>query len=108
MTKRRSKNSQSFLVDTFEKFKNGYIDFQSKDYQVFMKTQGMNNPVRQKPNKRLYSLKEASEYLGRGIWAIRRMIWNGEIAYVKAGRRVLLDIKEMDSWVEKNKTQFTY
>jgi hypothetical protein len=37
------------------------------------------------------------------------MIWNGEIAYVKAGqRRILLDIKDMNDWIEKNKTQFTY
>jgi excisionase family DNA binding protein len=74
-----------------------------------MKGQRILNPVSQRPNKRLYSLKEASEYLGRGIWAIRRMIWNGEIAYVKAGqRRILLDIKDMNDWIEKNKTQFTY
>jgi excisionase family DNA binding protein len=69
-----------------------------------MKTQGMNNPVR----KRLYNLKEASEYLGLGLWSVRKKIWNGDIPYVKAGRRILLDIKDMDLWVEKNKSQFTY
>ncbi|MEW6163089.1 MAG: helix-turn-helix domain-containing protein [Nitrospirota bacterium] len=74
-----------------------------------MKVEGIINPVSQRPNKRLYSLKEASQYLGLGIWSIRKKVWNGEIPYVKAGqRRILLDIKDMDSWIEKNKTQFTY
>ena len=69
---------------------------------------GITNPVRQRPNKRLYSIKEASEYLGRGIWAIRKMIWKGEIPYVKAGRRILLDIRDIDNWIEGSKTRFTY
>ena len=59
-------------------------------------------------NKRLYSIKEASFYLGRSIWAIREMVWAGKLPYVKDGRRILLDIHDMESWIEKNKTQFTY
>ena len=82
---------------------------QNKEYQGFMKAQGITNPVSQRSNKRLYSLREASEYLGLGIWSVRRKIWNGEIPYIKAGqRRVLLDIRDMDTWIEQNKTQFTY
>lgn len=69
-----------------------------------MKTQGITNPVR----KRLYSIKEASEYLGRGVWAIREMLWAGKIPYIKDGKRILLDIQDMDSWIKKNKIQFTY
>ncbi|MEW6214965.1 MAG: helix-turn-helix domain-containing protein [Nitrospirota bacterium] len=81
---------------------------QNEDYQGFMKTQGITNPVSQGLTKRLYSIKEASLYLGRSVWAVREMLWAGKIPYVKDGRRILLDIQDMDSWIEKNKTQFTY
>jgi excisionase family DNA binding protein len=73
-----------------------------------MKTQGITNPVSQGLNKRLYSIKEASLYLGRSVWAVREMLWAGKLPYVKDGRRILLDIRDMESWIEKNKTQFTY
>jgi excisionase family DNA binding protein len=69
-----------------------------------MKVHGITNPVR----KRLYSIKEASEYLGRSIWAVREMLWAGKIPYVKDGRRILLDINDMDNWIDQNKTQFNY
>jgi excisionase family DNA binding protein len=58
--------------------------------------------------KRLYSIKEAALYLGRSDWAVREMIWAGKIPYVKDGKRILLDIYDMDEWIEKNKTRFTY
>jgi len=73
-----------------------------------MKTQGIYNPLSQRLNKRLYNLKEASVYLGRSVWALREMLWAGKIPYIKDGRRVLLDIQDMDLWIEKNKTQFTF
>ena len=63
-----------------------------------MKTQGIDNPVSQRLNKRLYSIKEASIYLGRSIWAVREMLWAGKMPYVKDGRRILLDINDMNIW----------
>jgi len=81
---------------------------QSKDYQAFAKAHRINNPVSQAINKRLYSIKEASLYLGRSVWAVREMLWAGKIPYIKDGRRILLDIHDMESWIEKNKTQFTF
>lgn len=58
--------------------------------------------------KRLYSIKDASVYLGRSVWAVREMLWAGKMPYIKDGKRILLDIHDMESWIEKNKTQFTY
>ena len=72
-----------------------------------MKTQRIANPVGI-PQKRLYSIKEASVYLGRSEWAIREILWSGKIPYFKDGKRILLDINDMDAWIEKNKTQFTF
>lgn len=57
--------------------------------------------------KRLFSIKEAAVYLGRSVWSVREMLWKGKIRFVKDGKRVLLDIQDMDAWIENSKTQFT-
>jgi excisionase family DNA binding protein len=64
--------------------------------------------MNQRLNKRLYSIKEASEYLGRSVWAVREMIWAGKLPRIKDGRRILLDIKDMNNWIEQNKARETY
>ncbi len=35
------------------------------------KAHGISNPMR----KRLFTLKEAAEYLGRTVWGMRELIW---------------------------------
>ncbi len=80
----------------------------SKDNQTVMRAQRIDNPLRHRLNKRLYSLKEAALYLGRTVWAVREMLWAGKIPFVRDGRRILLDINDMDSWIEKSKTTFPY
>ncbi len=62
----------------------------------------MSDPMRVIP-KRLYSINEAAIYLGRSVWAVREMLWAGKLPHIKDGRRILLDIKDMDAWVKKNK-----
>jgi excisionase family DNA binding protein len=59
---------------------------------------------RDRPVKRLYNLKEASFYMGRTVCALREMLWAGKLPYVKDGRRILLDIQDVDKWIEMNKT----
>jgi excisionase family DNA binding protein len=58
--------------------------------------------------KRLYSIKDASVYLGRSVWAVREMLWAGKIPFVRDGKRILLDIRDMDEWIERNKTRFIF
>ena len=72
-----------------------------------MKTQGIGNPP-YKLDKRLYSIPEAGQYLGRTVWSIRGMIYAGKIPYIRDGRRLLLDIHDMDSWIENNRCQYNY
>jgi len=55
--------------------------------------------------KRLYSIPEAAQYLGRSAWSVRRLVWSGELPQVRAGRRVHLDINDMDQFIEKNKVK---
>ena len=57
----------------------------------------------ERPRKRLYAIPEAAEYLGRTPWAIREMIWKGKLPAVRDGRRILLDINDLDYWIEANK-----
>lgn len=53
--------------------------------------------------KRLLGLPETAEYLGRTVWAVREMIWAGKLPYVRDGRRIMLDLNDLDEWIEKNK-----
>ena len=55
--------------------------------------------------KRLFDIKEAATYLGRSSWAVRRLIWSGALPEVRTGKRVHLDIQDMDSFIERNKSK---
>lgn len=61
----------------------------------------MGDPV----SKRLYSVKEAGRYLGRSPWAIRHLIWEGHLPQVRQGRRVMVDVVDMDQFIEKHKRE---
>jgi excisionase family DNA binding protein len=56
-----------------------------------------------RPLKRLYSIEEAAVYLGRSEWSVRRLIWSGELPAVRARRRVHVDVRDMDAFIEKHK-----
>ena len=55
--------------------------------------------------KRLYSVKEAGRYLGRSPWTIRRLIRDGVLREVRQGRRVMVDLVDMDQFIEKYKRE---
>jgi len=65
------------------------------------RAQGICNPL----GKRLYTLNEAAEYLGRSVWGIRDLIWSRMIPVVQqhGGRKMYLDINDLDAFIEKNK-----
>jgi len=71
--------------------------------QGITKTHGIRNPL-----KRLYTIEESAVYLGRSVWSIRELIWKGEIPSVKVGRRLHVDIIDMDTFIEKNKVCETF
>jgi hypothetical protein len=57
-------------------------------------------------NKRLYNLKEASVYLGRSVWGVRGLIWAGKIPVVRDGRRIFIDILDLEKFVDSNKSTY--
>jgi Helix-turn-helix domain len=71
-----------------------------------MKAQGICNPVSQRLSKRLLSIKEAGEYLGRSVWGIRELQWKGILPYVRFDRRVYFDINDLDKVIESHKERF--
>jgi excisionase family DNA binding protein len=64
--------------------------------------QGIPNPM----SPRLLPLKEAAEYLGLTVWAMRERIWAGDIPVVRfrGGRKMFIDTYDLEDFVQKNKT----
>jgi excisionase family DNA binding protein len=51
----------------------------------------------------LLSVRDAAVYIGRSEQAVQHIIFNREIPVVRFGRRVHLDRRDLDVWIEKNK-----
>lgn len=68
------------------------------------RAQGIHSPL----GKRLYTLKEGAEYLGRSEWGMRDLIWKRAIPVVKqgGGRKLYLDLNDLDAFIEKNKAMY--
>jgi excisionase family DNA binding protein len=58
-----------------------------------------------KIRKRLLSVNEAAVYLGRTREAVQHMVASGKLPVVKSDRRVFLDIKDLDQWIQGCKIQ---
>jgi excisionase family DNA binding protein len=56
-------------------------------------------------SRRLVSLAEASEYLAVSDWSVRAMVWRGDLPHVRRGKRILLDLKDLDSWIDREKVR---
>ena len=57
------------------------------------------------PLPRLLTLKQASDYLGLTVWALRERIWNGQLPVLQfpGGRKQYLDRNDLESFIERNK-----
>ena len=60
---------------------------------------------------RLLRVKEAAKYLRKSPAEVRRLIQAGELAIVKplnagSGAPWMLDIRDLDEWVQRSKTNF--
>ena len=61
-----------------------------------------------KPPRRLFSIEDASIYLGRSINGVRQMLWDGKIPFIKDGKRVFVDVRDLDIWIDRNKQTYTF
>lgn len=55
--------------------------------------------------KRLYTIREASIYLGRPVSAVRGLLWKGSLPFIQTGRVQYIDVRDIDSFIEQNKTK---
>jgi hypothetical protein len=72
-----------------------------KQIQEAQREQRITNPMSQ----RLFTLKEAAKYLGRGVWGVRELVWGRKIPVVisEGGRKWFFDIVDLDEFIQKNK-----
>lgn len=57
------------------------------------------------PVKRLYSIKELVREIGATEWFWRTQIWDGQLPYVQVGRKMFIELKDIDIFIQKNKMQ---
>jgi excisionase family DNA binding protein len=51
---------------------------------------------------RLLTVDQAAEYLGRTKAAVQHMVAARRLPLVRDGRRIFLDVRELDRWIEQN------
>jgi excisionase family DNA binding protein len=51
---------------------------------------------------RLLTVDQAAEYLGRSKVAVQHMVAARRLPVVRDGRRIFLDVRELDRWIEQN------
>jgi len=64
---------------------------------------GISNPVA----PRLLTLKQAAEWLGLSVWAMRERVWAGDLPVVRfsGGRKMFIDTKDLEAFIEENKSR---
>ncbi len=55
--------------------------------------------------RRLISQKEAADYLSVSYDTVRRLNFRGEIRYLRIGRRILIDVADLEAYIERAKIQ---
>ena len=63
-------------------------------------TQQINKPIR-----RLLTIKEAAEYLGRSVDSMRELLYSREMKCIQKGKgKIWVDIRDLDAWIDSNKS----
>jgi excisionase family DNA binding protein len=55
---------------------------------------------------RWLDIPSAARYLSASVKFIRCLIWNGEIQHIRAGKKFIVDVRELDSWAERQKVRY--
>ena len=55
------------------------------------------------PEKRLYSIKELAAEIGATEWFWRSQIWDGQLPYVQVGRKMFVDIDDIETFIQEHK-----
>jgi excisionase family DNA binding protein len=55
------------------------------------------------PEPLLLDVRGAARVLSTTVWAIRSLLWNGEVPFVKIGRKHLIDPADLRKFIERSK-----
>jgi excisionase family DNA binding protein len=55
--------------------------------------------------RRFLTIAAAADYLSCTQWAVRSAIWDGQLAFVKIGRRHLIEVCELDRFADSLERQ---
>jgi hypothetical protein len=53
---------------------------------------------------RLLDIKMSARYLSTTVWFLRTCVWNRRVPFLKLGHRLLFDRRDLDIFVEQQKT----
>lgn len=53
--------------------------------------------------RKLYSIRQAADLMGRGQWAIRQMVADGRLPCIRDGKRILVERTAIDTWILERK-----
>ncbi len=54
---------------------------------------------------RLLDYRTAGAYMCLSYWSLRELVLNGEIPHLKFGKKVLIDRRDLDDWIDRRKEQ---
>jgi len=58
-----------------------------------------------KPMRRLLTIKEAAEYLGRSVDSMRELLYSHELKCIQKGKgKIWIDMRDLDEWIDANKS----
>jgi excisionase family DNA binding protein len=52
---------------------------------------------------RMLTIPECAEYLRTSVKFVRQLIWARDLPYIRAGKRYVIDRKDIDSWIDRTK-----
>ena len=55
--------------------------------------------------RRLCSLADAARHLAVSDWTVRQMVWRGDLPHIKTGKRILLNLRDLDGWIEREEVR---
>jgi excisionase family DNA binding protein len=65
-----------------------------------VRTESNANPT---TTRRLPTIEQSSEYLALSKRSIHELLANCQLPGVKYGRKTMIDIRDLDQWIERNK-----
>ena len=68
-----------------------------------MKHRTKNLHIEEEATRRLFDLNSAARYVGVSYWSLKTLLNNGEIPFIRIGRRLLVDRCDLDGWIDRNK-----